>query len=407
MKNSEISKENLGWLIKQPIEMQYELFKNFVDIAKMHYNNLVTEELKEKAGEKYERGKRYSRWGSNPGSIRIGEEKVPVEVPRIYDKDNEKTEAAEYYQRLHNIPMPEQEVIKKVIKGLSQKDYQEVTRSVVESFGLSQSTISRRFIEESSKQLEEFEKRDLGHYDFIVLVLDGKYLSRDNIVIALGVTITGVKVPLGFIQTTTENTLAVKGLLKKLIERNFRFTEGILTIVDGSKGLKKAIEEVFGEFTLTQRCQWHKRENVVSYLPEEQKDSFRGKLHRAYSEPDYEVAKHRLLEIRDELKKINLSAANSIKEGLEETLTIHKLGLVEEFGGSFTTTNLIENLNSQLTKYIRKVKHWINSEMRARWTATALLEIERKMRRVNNYKKLHLLRIALKSELKLKQQKVA
>jgi transposase-like protein len=407
MKNSEISKENLGWLISQPIEMQYELFKNFIDIAKMHYNNLVTEELKAKAGEKYERGKRYSRWGSNPGSIRIGEEKVPVEVPRIYDKESQKTEAAEYYQRLHSIPMPQEEVIKKVIKGLSQKDYEEVTKSVIESFGLSQSTISRSFIEESSRLLEEFEKRDLGHYDFIAVVLDGKYLSRENIVIALGVTITGIKVPLGFIQTTTENTLAVKGLLKKMIDRNFCFTEGILTIVDGSKGLKKAVEEVFGEFTLTQRCQWHKRENVVSYLPEEQKDNFRGKLQRAYNEPEYQKAKLRLLEIRDELKKINRSAANSLEEGLEETLTIHRLGLVEELGGSFTTTNLIENLNSQLAKYIRKVKRWINSEMRARWTATALFEIERKMRRVNNYKKLHLLRTALKSQLKIKQQKVA
>jgi len=407
MKNSEIKKENLEWLVSQPIEMQYELFKNFVDIAKLHYNNLVSQELKAKAGEKYERGKRYSRWGSNPGSIRIGEEKVPVEVPRLYDKINERTEAAEYYQKLHNIAMPKEEVIKKVIKGLSQKDYGEVTKSVIESFGLSQSTISRGFIEESGRMLEEFENRDLGNYDFIAILLDGKYLSKENIVIALGVTITGIKVPLGFIQTTTENTNAVKGLLRKLIERNFCFTEGILTIIDGSKGLNKAVEEVFGEFTLIQRCQWHKRENVVSYLTEEQKESFRGKLQRAYNEPEYQKAKHRLLEIRDELKKINRSAANSLEEGLEQTLTIHRLGLLEELGSTFTTTNLIENLNSQLAKYIRKVKRWINSQMRARWTATALFEIEMKMRRVNNYKKLPLLRTALKSELKLKQQKIA
>lgn len=404
MKNSEIKKENLEWLVSQPIEMQYELFKNFVDIAKLHYNNLVSQELKAKAGEKYERGKSYSRWGSNPGSIRIGEEKVPVEVPRLYDKINERTEAAEYYQKLHNIAMPKEEVIKKVIKGLSQKDYGEVTKSVIESFGLSQSTISRGFIEESGRMLEEFENRDLGNYDFIAILLDGKYLSKENIVIALGVTITGIKVPLGFIQTTTENTNAVKGLLRKLIERNFCFTEGILTILDGSKGLNKAVEEVFGEFTLIQRCQWHKRENVVSYLTEEQKESFRGKLQRAYNEPEYQKAKHRLLEIRDELKKINRSAANSLEEGLEQTLTIHRLGLLEELGSTFTTTNLIENLNSQLAKYIRKVKRWINSQMRARWTATALFEIEMKMRRVNNYKKLPLLRAALKSELKLKQQ---
>ena len=107
-----------------------------------------------------------------------------------------------------------------------------------------------------------------------------------------------------------------KGLLKNLIGRNFRYTEGILTVIDGSKGLKKALQEVFGEFTVTQRCQWHKREDVVSYLPEQEKDCIRGKLQRAYSEPDYQTAKSRLLDIRDELKKINLSASNSLMEGL-------------------------------------------------------------------------------------------
>lgn len=407
MKDSKMGKENLDWLLAQPIEMQYQLFQNFVDIAKLHYNQLMEEELKMKTGEKYERGKRYNRWGNNPGSIRIGEEKVPVEVPRFYDKEKERTEEAEYYQRLHDIPMPAEEVIKKVIKGLSQHDYEEVTKSVLDSFGLSQSTISRTFIEESGKRLEEFEKRDLGLYDFVALIIDGKYLSRDNIVIALGITITGVKVPLGFIQTTTENSEAVKGLLKNLIERNFHFEQGLLTIIDGSKGLKKAVEETFGEFTLTQRCQWHKRENVVSYLREEEKDIYRGKLQRAYDEPDYETAKRRLLEVRDELRKINRTASNSLEEGLEETLTMHRLGLVEILGRAFTTTNLIENLNSQLVKYVRKVKRWINSEMKSRWVAVALLEIEKKMKRINRYEKLHLLRTALRAELKLGQQKVA
>jgi len=407
MKNSEISKENLQWYLDQPIEMQYQLFQNFVDVAKLHYNQLMETEQKMKTGEKYEREKRYNRWGKNPGSIRIGEEKVPVEVPRFYDKEKEITEESAYYRKLHELPMPSEEVIKKVIKGLSQKDYEEVTRSVMESFGLSQSTISRTFIEESKKRLEEFEKRDLGLYDFIALIIDGKYLSRDNIIIALGITITGVKVPMGFIQATTENSKAVKGLLKNLINRNFRFEDGILTITDGSKGLKKAVEETFGNLSVNQRCQWHKRENVVSYLREEDKNIFRGKLQRAYDEPDYETAKSKLLEIKDKLNKINRSAANSLEEGLEETLTIHRLGLVEILGRSFTTTNLIENLNSQLVKYVRKVKRWINSEMKSRWVAVALLEIENKMRRINNYNKLHLLRTAIKSELNIKQQIVA
>ena len=407
MKNSKIKKENLQWLIKQPVKMQHELFQNFVELAKMHYNQLVEEELKEKAGKKYERGKRYNRWGSNPGSIRIGEEKVPVEVPRVYDKEEERTEEAENYSRLHNIEKPSEELMRKIILGLSQKDYERVTRTVLESFGMSQSSVSRSFIEESSKRLEEFENRDLGKYDFIALIIDGKYLSKDNIIIALGVTITGVKIPLGFVQATTENTEAVKGLIQDLIKRKFRFKEGILTIVDGSKGLKKAISETFGKYALIQRCQWHKRENVVSYLNKNQEDIFRGKLQRAYKEPDYETAKRRLYEIRDELEKINRSAARSLEEGLEETLQLHKLGLAEELGASFSTTNLIENLNSQLRKYLGRIKKWVNPDMKARWLATSLTEIEHKMRRVNNYEKLYLLRTAIKSELKLKQQKVA
>jgi putative transposase len=407
MKNSEINKENLEWYLSQPRDLQYQLFQNFVDVAKLHYNQLMEDEKASKTGKKYERPNRYSRWGKNPGSILIGEEKVPVEVPRFYDKEEQRTEESAYYRQLHELPMPTEEVLKKVIKGLSQKDYAEVTRSVLESFGMSQSTVSRRFIEESKKRLEEFESRDLGDYDFIALIIDGKYLSRDNIVIALGVTITGLKVPLGFIQATTENNESVKGLLKNLINRNFRFEEGLLTITDGSKGLKKAVEETFGNLSINQRCQWHKRENVVSYLREEEKNIFRGKLQRAYDEPDYEEAKRRILGIRDELKKINRSAANSLDEGLEETLTMHRLGLVEELGRSFTTTNLIENLNSQLIKYLRKVKRWINPEMKSRWVAVALLEVENKMRRINNYDKLHLLRTAIKSELDIKQQKVA
>ena len=149
------------------------------------------------------------------------------------------------------------------------------------------------------------------------------------------------------------------------------------------------------------------RANVVSYLKEEEKDKYRGKLQRAYDEPDYETAKKRLLEIRDELKKINRTAANSLDEGLEETLTMHRLGLVEILGRGFTTTCYIENLNSQLAKYIRKVKRWINSDMRSRWVAVALIEIEKKMRRIQGYDKLHLLRAALKTELKLEKQKVA
>lgn len=411
MKNKENAEQNLEWYQNQSLETQISLFGNFLEVAKLLANQMLEDEVKEKAGLRYEREKpssgRYSRWGSNPGSIRVGEEKVKIKVPRMLDNQKKATESPDSYQKLRSIELPSESLMKRIILGLSQHDYQEVVKMGVESFGLSQSTVSKAFIEESTKALEEFEKRDLGLYDFIALVIDGKYLSKENTVIALGITISGEKIPLGFIQTTTENSNAVKGLLKDLIKRNFKYTQGILTLLDGSKGLRKAVDETFGKYALVQRCQWHKRENVLSYLSQEHQDQFRGKLQRAYSEPDYEIAKSKLKEIMIELMKINRSAARSLEEGLEETLTIHRLGLVEQLGRSFTTTNLIENLNSQLKKYIGRVKRWMNSDMRSRWMATALLQIERRMKKVNNYQKLHLLRTALKTELKIKQQKVA
>lgn len=411
MKNKENPPQNLDWYQDQTLETRLSLFGNFLEIAKILANQLMEEEVKEKAGIRYDREKpssgRYSRWGSNPGSIRVGEEKVKIKVPRIHDNQSMITESPDSYQKLKSIELPSESLMKKIILGLSQHDYQEVVKMGVESFGLSQSTVSKAFIEESRKALEEFEKRDLGLYDFIALVIDGKYLSKENTVIALGITISGEKIPLGFIQTTTENSKAVKGLLKDLLRRNFKYTQGILALVDGSKGLRKAVDETFGKYALVQRCQWHKRENVLSYLSQEQQEKYRGKLQRAYSEPDYQTAKSKLKEIMIELTKINRSAARSLEEGLEETLTIHRLGLAEQLGRSFTTTNLIENLNSQLKKYIGRVKNWMNSDMRSRWMAVALLQIERRMKKVNNYQKLHLLRTALKTELKIKQKKVA
>lgn len=139
--------------------------------------------------------------------------------------------------------------------GLSQRDYGEVTQTISDSFGLSQSTTSRKFIEESSASLEKYENRDLGNYDFIGLLLDGKYLAKEQIVICMGITMQGDKLLLGFIQTASENTKAVKGLLKNLLDRNFKYDEGLLCVVDGSKGLSKAVRETFGKHSVIQRCQ--------------------------------------------------------------------------------------------------------------------------------------------------------
>lgn len=408
MQDKQINK-NLEWYLGQSKEIQLSLFNHYIEMMKIMADNLMEEEVKEKAGERYERNKpeegRYSRWGSNPGTIRIGEEKVPIRVPRIYDKQTNQTSSPETYHQLQT-ELPSEEVMRKVLLGVSQKDYEEVVKQGADSFGLSQSSISRAFIEETSKALAEFENRDLSSYDFLVLVVDGKYLSKDSMVIALGITSNGVKIPIGFIQSASENKEAVKGLLSDLIARGFRFEEGILTIVDGSKALSSAVKEVFSEFVVIQRCQWHKRENVVSYLNEKDERYYKGRLQGAYNMPDYHSAKTELIAIMNELEKINLSAARSLREGMEETLTLHRLGYAD-LGHSFITTNTIENINHLIMKHIGRVKNWKSSNMKMRWMAAALLQVEKKMRRVDKYDKLDLLRRAIKNELKLNQQMVA
>lgn len=399
-KHKEKPVENLQDLLLKSEDIQLSFLKDFLELSASYAKGLFDQEVERKAGKKYQRSNRaeeakYDRWGSNPGSIMVGEEKIPVKVPRLLNKEDNSKKEVDIYKKIKQMEEPSELLLKKIILGLSQKDYERTTRRMVQSFGLSQSTVSRRFKEKSKEILKEFENRDLGKYDFIALILDGKYLKNEQVVIAMGITMGGIKIPLGFIQTSTENSVAIKGLLKDLIRRNFRFEEGILAVTDGSKGMIKAVKEVFGSFVFMQRCQWHKRENVVSHLNKDQQKIFRRKLREAFSDPDYQEALKKIFLIIDELERINHSAANSLREGLEETLTLHKLGLAAELGEHLGTTNTIESVNSQIARYIRKVKRWNNGDMIARWIAVSLVEIQPRLKRLYHYKKLPLLKKAM------------
>lgn len=383
-----------------------DILKMLTQVVLESFSELLAEEVNQKAGGRYSHETaKYDRWGSNPGSIQIGEEKVRLNVPRLLNKEAGKTESPDIYKQMKKLPAPKERVLKKIAYGMSQKDYEEVTRTLDENFGISQSSVSRKFKEKSREILEEMDRRDLGCHEFLALIVDGKYLKREQVIIALGVTTTGFKIPLGFIHAATENSIAVKGLFKNLIQRNFRFDEGILVITDGSTGMIKAVKETFGDLAVRQRCQWHKRENVVGLLKEEHKEIFKSRIQRAYRENDYGEAKSQLLDILKELEKINYSAANSMREGLEETLTLHRIGMYETFGVTFSTTNAIENVNSLIEKHTRKIKRWRNGEMLARWVAVALTFIEPRLKRLDRYKKLRILKTAITEEVNRKQRK--
>jgi transposase-like protein len=286
-----------------------------------------------------------------------------------------------------------------VLLGLSCRDYATAAEAVPPAFGLSPSTVSRRFIQASAAQLQALQERDLAAYDLVALLLDGKTFARDSMVIALGVTLTGEKVVLGFVQTATENERVCAAFLRELVARGLRGDRGLLVVLDGAKGLRAAVTRVFGAQATVQRCQWHKRENVVAYLPKALQDPWRRKLQAAYERPTYAEAKARLGRCRAELRLLNESAVRSLDEGLEETLTLHRLGLFPQLGISLKTTNCLESLNSLVAQRVAKVDRWRTSGQKQRWLAAALLDIEPRLRRLKGFRALPLLRAALEQAL--------
>jgi len=335
------------------------------------------------------------RWGRQRGSIFLADQKVPVAVQRVRDHLHDAEIPLRSYQQLQTPRAADGGLFRKVLLGLSCRDYRASAEAVPEAFGLSASSVSRRFIRASAKQLQALQERRLAEYDFVALVLDGKSCAADAMVIALGITVTGEKVILGFVQTATENERVCAAFLRELVERGLDASRGLLCVVDGAKGLRKAISTVFGAETPVQRCQWHKRANVLAYLPPSQQAPWRRKLQAAYEKPTYAEAKAALLRCRRELGLLNESAVRSLDEGLEETLTLHRLGLFRELGISLKTTNCLESLNSLVAQRVGKVDRWRNSDQKQRWLAAALLDIEPRLRRVKGFRALPLLRRAL------------
>ena len=344
----------------------------------------------------------FVRWSRQYGSVYLADQKLPIRYTRVRDLPRKQEVPLQTYERLRAPRAADAGLFRKVLRGLSCRDYAACAEAVPEAFGLSASSVSRRFIRASTRALRTLCERRLDRDEFVALVLDGKTFAEDSMVIALGITTTGEKKILGFVQTATENEPVCAVFLRELVERGLRTERGLLCVIDGAKGLRKAIQTVFGPQATVQRCQWHKRENVVRYLPKGQQASWRRRLQQAYERPTYPDAKAALLRLRQELRPVNLSAATSLDEGFEETLTLHRLGVFVTVGLSLKTTNCLESLNAQLGQLTDKVDRWRTSDQKQRWVASALLAIEPRLRRIKGYRHLQQLQGALQRELQRK-----
>ncbi len=340
-----------------------------------------------------------ARWGSQAGSIFLADQKVPSTVPRVRDVQAGTELPLATYAQLQTPRARDVGLFRRVLGGLSCREYEAAAEAVPEAFGLARSSVSRRFIGASARALRPFHERRHDDAQWLVLLLDGKTFASDQIVIALGVTTTGEKRVLGLVQTATENKRECAAFLRDLIERGFTAPTGLLVVLDGARGVRAAVRDVFGDDVPVQRCQWHKRENVVSYLTKPLQILWRRKLQAAYAHAGYAAAKRALQTLVPELAKINESAARSLEEALEETLTRHRLEVFVELGTSFKTTNLIERVMARVEAKTQRVGRWRTSDHKQRWCAATLLHIETNFRRVKGCKHLPLLQAALSGKL--------
>lgn len=326
------------------------------------------------------------RWGRQPGYAVLGGTKVKLKHPRVRDRAGKEV-SLRSYERFQSAPRRQQSIMKKLVHGISTRDYEQAVEEFTEGYGISRSAVSRELVSATRGALKELCERRLDELPGLaVLMIDGKEFAGEHVIVALGVDGTGQKHILGLVQGSTENGTVVQHLLDDLVERGLDTGQPMLIVLDGSKALRKAVTKTFGDRCPVQRCQIHKRRNVKDHLPPTHQSSADQRIRTAYAMKDYAQAKDQLLKTVAWLEGINPSAARSLEEGLEETLTLHRLDLPDPLRKSLQSTNLIESALSVAAHVTRRVKRWRGGDMRLRWSAAGLMEAEKKFRRIRGFK---------------------
>ena len=330
------------------------------------------------------------RWGRQPGYVVFGGQRVSIPRPRVRTREGEEV-ALDSYARLQHDGRRQRAVREGIVAGLTTRSYHRAVESVLDGYGIEKSSVSREFVQASAAQLQELCERKLGELDLVALLIDGIAIGKQVLVVALGIASSGKKYVLGLWQGATENTTVVKSLLEDLLARGLQQDRRYLFIIDGAKALRAAIEKVFGERAEVQRCQIHKRRNVKDHLPENCQKDYDRRIRNAYAMTHYAEAKVELEKIVRQLERINPSAAHSLEEGLEETLTVHRFGVGGWLRRTLSSTNPIESCLSTVERVARNVKRWREGDQSLRWTATGLLEAEKRFNRIKGYREIEAL----------------
>ena len=350
---------------------------------------LIDEEVEQVAGVRYghQTDRRATRWGHDEGHVVYCGRKVAMPRPRVRSAEGREVPLQRYQAFAHPERMQES-VSQRILRRVSTRDYAGVLDDVCDGYGIQKSSVSRHWKAASSQQLKEMLERPLGDLDLCVLFLDGKEFHDFTLIVAVGVDRQGNKHVLGLWSGATENAEVCGALLDDLITRGLSKDRSYLFVLDGAKALKKAVVSRFGSQTLIQRCRVHKKRNIQKYLPKKYHGLLSLKLKMAWGMTDYDKALKELRKVHDWLASINQVAAESLDEGMEETLTICRLSLPPQLRRIFSSTNLIESCFSRAGDLCRNVKRWRDGNMACRWAASVLLETQSHFRRIQAYSQL-------------------
>src|SRR5579862_5412871 len=382
--------EMVGWLRKGVGELVRQAGLQLMGL-------LMDEEVGQLVGERgrHSPERKANRWGTERGYCVVMGQKVPVERPRVRSTDDREIRLGSYELFHRGEPLTET-VWEKLMLGLTTRKYGEAVRQFTEAYGLEKSAVSEHFIEASRTKLKTMMERRLDKTRLCALLIDATPFQGQQMVAALGIDEYGRKMILGIRQGATENATVVGELLSDLVDRGLDFSEPRLYILDGGKALTASVKKHAGESAAIQRCQVHKRRNVLDHLTDDQKPAVAKKLNAAYALEGYDAAKEALNMLHRELMDLNPSAARSLGEGMEETLTIHRLHLPAQLRKTMASTNVIESAFSIVEKVCKNVKRWHGGDQRERWVGSGLLVAENQFRRIVGYKLIPILMEELK-----------
>ena len=374
--------EMVGWLRKGVSELVRQAGLQLMDLV-------MQAEVEELVGKRSQRQpeRAANRWGSERGYCVVMGQKVPIQRPRVRTTDEQEVRLGSYEMFHRGEPLTET-VWEKLMLGLSTRKYGQAVREFTEAYGLEKSAVSEHFIEASRTKLKQMMERRLDKTRLCALMIDATPFEGQQMVAALGIAQDGKKMILGIRQGATENATVIGELLGDLIQRGLDFTEPRLYVLDGGKALTAAVKKYAGDTAAIQRCQVHKRRNVLDHLSDEQKPAVAKKLNAAYGMEDYVAAKQALDNLHRELMDLNPSAARSLGEGIEETLTVHRLHVPLQLRKTLASTNVIESAFSIVEQVCKNVKRWHDGDQRERWVGSGLLVAEKQFRRIIGHKQI-------------------